>query len=148
MEKQERIIVISDYSKSPGPRYCSQGDDSGEDFYHKVLNDGFKNALETHSKLIVNLDGPDGYASSFLDEAFGNLIYDFGLDNVHNLVKIISEEEPEWIEMIETETYPQWEQRRKAKDSPKKTEDHDKWWCFNFSNNSIEKTRCANVNNI
>ena len=33
----EQIKVLSDFSMSPGPRYCKQGPDSGEEFYHKVL---------------------------------------------------------------------------------------------------------------
>ena len=139
MEEQKIIIVIADYSKSPGPRYCYQGDDSGEDFYHKILNEKFKIAFEQNKKLEVNLDGPDGYASSFLDEAFGNLIFDFGLDNVQNRVKIISDEEPEWIEMIEKETFEQWEHRRKNYQEPKKTIVHGEWWRLNFVNKSSEK---------
>jgi len=138
MEKEKNIIIIADYSKSPGPRYCYQGDDSGEDFYHKILNDKFKISLEKEIILIVNLDGPDGYASSFLDEAFGNLVYDFGLQNVKKYIKIISDEEPEWIDMIENETYIQWEQRRKDSQDPKKTTDHPAWWRYNFSTNSNE----------
>ncbi|MDR3046878.1 MAG: STAS-like domain-containing protein [Bacteroidales bacterium] len=146
MEKQKFIIVISDYSTSPGPRYCYQGDDSGEDFYHKVLNQKFKEAFEQKSELEVNLDGPDGYASSFLDEAFGNLIFDFGLENVQSRVKIVSNEEPEWIEMIEKETYVQWEQRRAETKIPKKTINHEEWWRYNFATNSIEKRRWIDKN--
>jgi hypothetical protein len=141
MEEQKNLILISEYSQSPGPRYCRQGDDSGEDFYHKVLNEKFKETLEQGSELVVNLDGPDGYASSFLDEAFGNLVFDFGLDNVRHRVKIISNEEPEWIDMIEKETYGQWEQRRRDKQYPKKTIDHEGWWRYDFANNLTEKQR-------
>lgn len=139
MEKQNLIIIIADYSNSPGPRYCYQGDDSGEDYYHKVLNNKFKIALESKKNLEINLDGPDGYASSFLDEAFGNLVFDFGLDNIKKYIKVISTEEPEWIDMLENETYLQWEQRRKNNQGPKKTIEHEAWWRYNFSNNSIEK---------
>jgi len=146
MEEQKISIVIADYSKSPGPRYCRQGDDSGEDFYHKVLNEKFKNAFEQKLELEVNLDGPDGYASSFLDEAFGNLVFDFGLENIQSRVKIVSNEEPEWIEMIEKETYVQWELRRKDKQNPTKTIDHEAWWRFNFANNSTEKQIWINKN--
>jgi hypothetical protein len=146
MEEQKITIVIADYSISPGPRYCYQGDDSGEDFYHKILNEKFREAFEQKSELVVNLDGPDGYASSFLDEAFGNLVFDFGLDNVKSHVKIISNEEPEWIEMIEKETYIQWEQRRKEKQNPKKTIGHENWWRYNFANKSTEKQRWINKN--
>jgi hypothetical protein len=139
MEKQKLIIIIADYSNSPGPRYCYQGDDSGEDFYHEILNKQFKTAIESKLELEINLDGPDGYASSFLDEAFGNLIYDFGLENVQKYIKIISTEEPEWIEMLEKETFVQWEQRRNNNSVPKKTIEHEPWWKYNFTNKSIEK---------
>lgn len=40
-----------------------------------------------HSKdlmLLVDLDGTSGYPSSFLDEAFGELVYDFSLEEVKN----------------------------------------------------------------
>lgn len=139
MEKQNFNVVIADYSKSPGPRYCYQGDDSGEDFYHKILNQEFKNAFDNKKELEINLDGPDGYASSFLDEAFGNLVFDFGLENVQRFVKIISNEEPEWIEMIENETYIQWEQRRINNQPPKKTINHKDWWHLNFVTQKTEQ---------
>jgi hypothetical protein len=144
MEKQKIMIVISDYSMSPGPRYCYQGDDSGEDFYHKILNEQFKSALEQKSEIEVNLDGPDGYASSFLDEAFGNLVFDFGLENVQSYLKIISKEEPEWIEMLEKETFIQWEQRRKNNQVPKKTTTHPEWWRYNFTSKLLEKKLWVN----
>lgn len=146
MEEQKIIIVISDYSKSPGPRYCRQGDDSGEDFYHKVLNKKFKEAFDKNLELEINLDGPDGYASSFLDEAFGNLVFDFGKENVKKRIKIISNEEPEWIDMIEQETIEQWEQRRKTNKEPQITIEHNEWWRFNFENNTTEKKRWITKN--
>lgn len=139
MEKQKISISVLDYSTSPGPRYCSQGDDSGEDFYHKILNEHFKLAFEKDSILEVNLDGPDGYASSFLDEAFGNLIFDFGIDNVKKHINIISKEEPEWIVMIKEESFVQWEERRKDNKEPKKTVKHESWWYYNSKKQSIEK---------
>jgi hypothetical protein len=135
MEKQRIIIDIASYANSPGPRYCIQGDDSGEDFYHKILNCKFYDAYTSNAVLVVNLDGPDGYASSFLDEAFGNLIYDFGLKIVKEKVEIISNEEPEWIDMIENETFIEWEERRIKQRVPKKTVTHNPW--FRFENGSV-----------
>ena len=118
-----------------------KNDDSGEDFYHKILNEKFKKAFDEKVELEVNLDGPDGYASSFLDEAFGNLVFDFGLKNVKSRVKIISNEEPEWIEMIEKETFNEWERRRTNNQPPKKTAEHEGWWRFDFDKNSTEKQK-------
>jgi len=100
MNKKKISIAVVDYSNSPGPRYCSQGEYSGEDFYCTILKREFQNAVENKIILEVNLDGTDRYASSFLDEAFGNLVFDFGLENVQNYLRIISEEEPELAEMI------------------------------------------------
>lgn len=77
MGKEIRKIAVINYSLDPGPRYVRQGEDSGEDYYHKVLNHEFYEALISGQVLEVSLDGTSGYASSFLDEAFGNLVYDF-----------------------------------------------------------------------
>ncbi len=128
MEKQAIKLMVMDYSMSPGPRYCNQGDDSGEDFYHERLNDVFYQAFSTGKMLEVNLDGPDGYASSFLDEAFGNLVYDFGLDVVKGNLSVLSNEEPEWITMLDDETFLEWEERRKKQEAPKKTTNHKAWY--------------------
>jgi hypothetical protein len=104
MENKTKL-EISQYSMNPGTRYINQGDDSGEDFYHKCLNRKYQEALIKKESLVVDLDGTNGYASSFLDEAFGNLVYDFGLDSVKKNIILISREEPEWIDMINDETF-------------------------------------------
>ena len=129
-------LKVLDYSISPGPRYCNQGEESGEDFYHKLLNKAFYDAYEQGAKLRINLDGPDGYASSFLDEAFGNLVYDFTKELVLKYVQIISDEEPEWIEMLEQDTYVKWQTRRVNQSAPKITKEHEGWYRIN--NESIE----------
>jgi len=125
-----QIKISEDFSEDPGLRHCSISDESGEEFYHKILNDAFYNALTSSEKLILNLDGGSGYAPSFLDEAIGNLIYDFTLQNVKNYLTIISLEEPEWIEYLEKETYLQWENRRLKNEQPKKTITHQPWYRF------------------
>ena len=131
-QKNEIILCVKDFSLSPGPRYAEQGNnDSGEDFYHNVLNAEFVKAIKSESFLVVNLDGVDGYMSSFLDEAFGNLVYDFGLELVTKYLQFVSEEEPEWIDMIKNNTYPDWSERRKKQLIPKKTVSHDDWSYFN-----------------
>lgn len=127
MEKQEHLLLIKEYSQSPGPRYVEQGDDSGEDFYYSKLNKQFYKTFQDNAILTVNLDGTDGFASSFLDEAFGNLVYDFGKDNVDQHIEIISEEEPEWKDMLQ-DTFEQWENRRLNNEKRKTTEQHDSWY--------------------
>lgn len=129
MEKQEKkYFSVIEYSQSPGPRYCAQGDDSGEDFYHNKLNALFADAYKENSILVITLDGADGYASSFLDEAFGNLVYDFGLEIVKKHLEIVSNDEDVWIEMIENETFQEWEKRRAKSEQARITADHDAWF--------------------
>lgn len=138
METKKLQLRVMDFSEDPGPRYCSQGDDSGEDFYHTKLNKQFKEAIESNTILVLDLDGPNGYASSFLDEAVGNLVYDFGATNVNRYMEIISNEEPEWINMLKNETIPQWEQRRIEKKCPKSTKTYDTTWYFDFNDNQFK----------
>ena len=122
-------IVSKDYSPITGLRYCKRSDHSGEDFYHKKLNTWFANAYQTKEEMTIVLDGgEDGYGPSFLDEAFGNLVYDFTLAVVRRWLIIDSAGDPEWRESIEEETFPDWEENRKKKDAPIKTEDHEPWY--------------------
>ena len=107
-ESNEIIIYVKDFSTSPGPRYVKQGESSGELFYHQVLNPTFLQGYNDNKDVIINLDGVDGYMSSFLDEAFGNLVFDFGINEVQKRLKFISLEEPEWTDMIVNDTYPEW----------------------------------------
>ncbi len=130
------ISILNDFSEFPGLRHCNISANSGEEFYHDVLNREFRNAYIENHKLTINLDNTAGYASSFLDEAFGNLVYDFSLDIVKNHIVIISDQEPHWKDMIENQTYIQWEDRRKNKQNPKVTKEHEEW--FRMIDNKLE----------
>lgn len=90
-----KTIKVSDRYECPGPRYIHLGPSSGEEFKNWL-----KKELEKDCELTVDLDGTEGYGSSFLEEAFGGLIRD-GIDSqiVRN-IKFISDEEPELIDEI------------------------------------------------
>lgn len=137
MGTSSKKLIIAEYSEYPGPRYCNQGDCSGEDFYHNKLNPAFAEACQTNTILTVDLDGTAGYASSFLDEAFGNLIFDFTLENVKSKIHIISKQEPDWIQMIENEVFIDWETRRINNEKPKKTGKHEEW--YRLENGMVNK---------
>ncbi|WP_071146174.1 STAS-like domain-containing protein [Bacteroides ihuae] len=130
------INIAKDYSLFTGLRHCNISEKSGEDFYHTKLNTAFKEAFEKKDKLTIILDGVDGFAPSFLDEAFGNLVYDFGLTNVKAYLEVASLLEPQWIDMITQQTYPQWEKRREKSITPKKTITHKPW--FRIVDSKIE----------
>ena len=53
-----------------------------------------------NSEITINLDGTEGYATSFLDEAFGGLARKFGVERCLKRIKFISAEEPLLIEEI------------------------------------------------
>jgi hypothetical protein len=87
------IIIADDFSDAPGARYIKDGPDSGELFYERLLKPKFKNAIESKSKLLVDMDGTFGYATSFISEAFGHLSRDFTSEQVLQVLVIKSEED-------------------------------------------------------
>lgn len=121
MAEQVTYLNVIDFTEYPGPRYDEQGPESGEKFYVEMLNPLFAKCVKEGSKLVVNLDGTAGFASSFLDEAFGQLAYDFGKDVLEDYLRIVSSDEPEWPLMIKDETIPQWQKRRLTGQAPKAT---------------------------
>ena len=69
------VSVARDFSKTPGPRKIKDGPFSGEKFFHAVLLP----ALKAHELIEVDLDGTEGYGSSFINEAFRSIVVVAGL---------------------------------------------------------------------
>lgn len=97
-----QIIIAKDYSKTPGPRYISEGPFSGEDFRKTVLCPKIKEAIEINEPLTIVLDGAHGYGTSFLEEAFGGLIREDHIpyEQIISTIEITSEEEDYLIDDI------------------------------------------------
>jgi hypothetical protein len=89
------IKIARDFSYTPGPRYIEEGKNSGEKFRQEILADTFKHAITDDKKVIVDLDGTDGYGTSFLEESFGGLIRNDEISyyEIINRLEIISKEE-------------------------------------------------------
>jgi hypothetical protein len=94
MKSSKIISIAEDFSSTPGARYRTDGKFSGEEFFEQILKENFQKAVDNGYELIVILDGTHGYATSFLDEAFGRLLACFSLEQTNKYLKIISEEEP------------------------------------------------------
>lgn len=94
------INIATDYTKTPGGRFISEGEYSGQNFREKVLKPKFLQALENNDQLTVILDGGYGYATSFLEEAFGGLAREMRNSKIKDII-IISEEEPQLISKIQ-----------------------------------------------
>lgn len=116
---------IADWSTKPGPRYREQGPKSGEEFYCDILRNWYNEAVAQGTTLTVILDGTEGYLTSFIDEAFGRLAYEFGAENVRNLLIIESKLEPEWEKRIYGKTFSAWEERRREGKAPRTTKSID-----------------------
>ncbi len=66
------LKVATEFSRTPGPRFRSEGKFSGEEFRETILKDRFDQVIKEGTKLQIDLDGGYGYAPSFLEEvAFG-----------------------------------------------------------------------------
>ena len=110
----EKITIrVLDFTEAPGPRFISQGEHSGEQFYVDVLNEKMAQCIKDNKELEVLLDGTAGYPSSFLDQAFGDLVYDFTREVVEQRVHIVTVINRRRKVKLESETYPQWEEKRK-----------------------------------
>ncbi len=88
------ISIARDFSPYTGARYRTDGPNSGQEFRQDLLEPRFLQALEQGQKLIINLDGAEGYATSFLEEAFGGLARAHGAQLVLDYLEFQSLDEP------------------------------------------------------
>ncbi|MCY4674796.1 MAG: STAS-like domain-containing protein [Bacteroidetes bacterium] len=67
-------IYVRKFTLTPGPRLREDGAYSGEEFRERHLLPKYREAVKKGVALHVVLEGTKGYASSFLEEAFGGLV--------------------------------------------------------------------------
>jgi len=89
------INISTDFSKFPGPRNEKDGAYSAELFYNKSLFPAMFDCQQADTMLTVVLDGTEGFAISFIDEAFGRLTLNFTEKQIKEHLTIISTEEPD-----------------------------------------------------
>jgi hypothetical protein len=94
------ISVERDFSHTPGSRNVEEGAFSGEDFLHSILRKKYEQAEKEGIALLIDLDGVEGYATSFLEEAFGGLARIFGPKRVLKILEFKSDDEPLLIDEI------------------------------------------------
>ena len=99
------INIAKDFTVTPGARYYTDGPFSGEEFFDKILNLKFTEATTNNVKLKIILDGTDGYASSFLNEAFSKLGNQYGAEVVWDRLLIISNEVPKYLIKVKEAIY-------------------------------------------
>ena len=99
MKIRRRISIANEFSKEPLGRFPDDSDASGTAFRDLLLAP----TLENFDGIIeIDLDGTEGYGSSFLEEAFGGIIrnYNFRADTLLDRIALISNEDPTLIEEI------------------------------------------------
>jgi phosphomannomutase len=99
------IDIAKDFTDEPGARNYSDGPFSGEEFFEKILKPKYLEAKEKNLKLKIILDGTEGYASSFLNEAFIRLGTEFMPDEVWSNLILVSNEIPKYIKKVKESIY-------------------------------------------
>lgn len=99
------IVIVNEFTDTPGARTYEDGPFSGQEFFDKLLKPKFIEAKEQGVKLRIDLDGTNGYASSFINEAFSLLGNEFGADEVWSLLELKSEEVPKYITKVKESVY-------------------------------------------
>lgn len=108
------IKIANDYTQTPGARYITDGPFSGEDFRDNILEKKYLECVLKKEPLVVDFDGSYGYSTGFLEEIFGGMIRKgYSMNDLLNIIKFISKEEPGLISTIFR--YMSEEQERQSK---------------------------------
>ncbi|MDR6181616.1 STAS-like domain-containing protein [Asaia bogorensis] len=85
------IVIAKEFTKTPGGRFRRGGPGSGEAF-----RDILCAALKKDDKVLVVLDGTEGYGSSFLEEAFGGMVRNglVSADDALDKIEIVARTSP------------------------------------------------------
>lgn len=89
----ETIKISRDFSEFPGGRYQEEGDYSGEAFREEVLFPKYEKCEQENDKLSIDFDDTYGFATSFLEEAFGGLVRNHHKRGILNRIIIISKDD-------------------------------------------------------
>jgi len=91
------LIKVSDFTKLPGARHRNDGDYSADEFFETKIEMPLRKIIELKNKdkILIDLDGTLGYASSFVSQMAIRILET--CNNIHKIKKIIiikSDEDP------------------------------------------------------
>lgn len=109
---KDNIIVVKiskDFTDSPGARYRTDGDNSGQEFFEDILEPKLDSVLlDPNKKLLLDIDDTYGYASSFLSEVFIRVVVKYkDKELIRKKIIVKSDDEPllkKYINQIIDET--------------------------------------------
>ena len=92
------INIAKHFYDAPAGRFPEDGDYNGERFREEYLVP----ALRENNEVLVDMDGTEGYGSSFLEEAFGGLVRlrGFTAEELHKKMMLKSDEDESFIEEV------------------------------------------------
>lgn len=99
MKSQNIINVAQDFTSTPGARYKTDGQYSGEEFREKFIEPLFAN-FEDNSEIVIVLDGLVGQPTSFLEESFGGMARIAGVERCLKRFRFVSKEDRLVVEEI------------------------------------------------
>ena len=93
--------IAKEFSRTPSARTEKEGKNPGESL-RKIVAPKLRECITKNEKFQIILDGTAGYGTSFLEEVFGGLIREEGLNynDIKNTLIIVSDEEPDLIDEI------------------------------------------------
>lgn len=99
MNSQHKISIARDFSAVPLGRFPDDSPYNGTTFRENLLVP----ALEQYKTIEIDLDGGEGYGSSFLEEAFGGLVRIHGYvpTDLMSRISLVSKEDPTLIQEIQ-----------------------------------------------
>lgn len=98
--KEKYFSIAKEFSRTPGPRLKEEGDYSAELFLEIILADLFDKVIKNKQKLVIDLDGTEGYATSFLEGTFGGLARGFTPKVTLKHLEVVSARQPFLVDEI------------------------------------------------
>jgi len=98
--KEKYFSIATEFTRTPGPRLKEEGDYSAELFLETILADLFDKVVKNRQKLVIDLDGTEGYATSFLEGAFGGLARGFSPKLTLKHLELVSSRQPFLVDEI------------------------------------------------
>ena len=97
--KKYNIKIARDFTKAPGFRFKKQGPKSGEELREHLREPLFEDPDDKHI-ITIDFNGCYGFATSFLEEAFGGLVRKTKMKNILERFRFVADDNHEVKESV------------------------------------------------
>ena len=97
-----QFSIAEMFSRTPGARLRRHGPHSAQELREEHLAPLIKDCVRKHLTLSVSLDGVEGFAASFLEEAFAGLVRCEGIlkEDLQRTLEVTSQEIPSYRDEV------------------------------------------------